>query len=155
MLGFNYSDRNKELVEHIPNHLEYAAYNCYQAACYRNILPEEELKTLIFQTEKKQIFAVHLPGDRQVDLQKLPNENMRIKLLDLSNYKIKGLQKGTVNPFNIVEVLLLKKVFICQSIFDYKKIYTNDGTVFGTLSFAPEVLLQINKISYTGNFSSK
>lgn len=154
LFTFNYNIIEKNRLEHIPNHLEYPARNCYEAACYRNILPAEELKSIIFQNDNHP-FAVHLLGDCKVEANHLPLASNGLKLFDLSPFKNKGLEKGTVNPFTINNILNLKTIFICKSIFKQTKIYTNDGTLFGTIAFSPALLLEIHPNSRIGNFSSK
>ncbi|MEO1429613.1 MAG: 50S ribosomal protein L11 methyltransferase [Cyanobacteria bacterium J06633_8] len=137
-------------VDHHPNHFELPAASCWEAAMSRNIHLEEELKTLLFNF-RGQIYLYHGPGHKKIDTKKLvekfiddnlysPHEN---DFYFLDKNQIKNLEKGTINPFNIDrEGIAYDEVLICESIFSLTKVYTNDGTTTGTISFKPELLLE-------------
>ncbi|BAZ40818.1 type 11 methyltransferase [Calothrix sp. NIES-4101] len=140
-------------VEHYPNNLDEPVNSCWEAAMSRNIHLEQELKTLIFQSASKTILY-HGPGHRKFDINKLENSGKNIRLLsniELAKYK---LERGIINPFNIDKYgLFYDKVLICRSIFGLQKVYTNDGTLTGSINFSPELLLEYYSNPVIGDWS--
>ncbi len=129
-------------VEHYPNNLDEPVNSCWEAAMSRNIHLEQELKTLIFQSASKTILY-HGPGHRKFNINRLENIGKRVRLLSSNELAKYSLEKGTINPFNIDKYrLCYDKVLICKSIFGLKEVYTNDGTLTGSIKFAPELLLE-------------
>ena len=140
------------VVQHIPNHFEFPAYTCYQAACHRNIMLHEELKTIIF-TVNNRIYAVHLLGDKKFNHNKIPVLKNNAHLLNLGSLAKYSLSKGTVNPFTIKSKLPLEMVYVCRSVFALEQVYTNDGTFYGTITFPPTLLRDIHENYSIGDYS--
>ncbi|MDH3324728.1 MAG: YbaK/EbsC family protein [Candidatus Peregrinibacteria bacterium] len=145
---------SNNLIKHIPNHFEFPAYTCYQAACHRNIMVHEELKTIVFKANHE-IYAFHLLGDKKVNYNKIDELKNKAQLLDVYSLGRYDLTKGTINPFSIKRNLPLKMVYICKSVFALEKVYTNDGTLCGTIVFSPTVLRKIYENYSIGRYSEK
>ncbi|NOX92524.1 MAG: hypothetical protein GXP18_08765 [Gammaproteobacteria bacterium] len=130
-------------VEHIPNHFEEPVNTCFDAACSRNIYLNEELKTLVFKSEEG-FYVAHLPGDRLLDMHKLAQLGFPGTFCPKHELMIRNLKKGCLNPFNVFELLHpIKAMFVCETILGIPRVYTNDGTLTGTISFPPSLLLSL------------
>lgn len=128
-------------VEHYPNNFEEPVRNCWEAAISRNIYLEQELKTLVFKVGNI-VIIYHGPGHRKMNLAKLKLFGEKFEFISDIELSKCNLSRGTINPFSIDKSgLKYDTVIICKSIFNLKKVYTNDGTLTGTINFSPEVLL--------------
>lgn len=124
-------------VIHLPNNLDAEATNCYEAAMYRNIHIEQELKTLIFEWNGE-FHEFNMLGNREIYL---PHNDYR--WVSVETLAKLGLAPGIINPFSIHKKMpFIKHVAFCSSIFSLDKVYTNDGTLTGTIIIPTNILLK-------------
>jgi tRNA-dependent cyclodipeptide synthase len=129
-------------VEHFPNSLEYAPCGCWEAACFRNIGVDDELKTLILYTDTdERLYIVHLLGHSILSENKAKHLLSSFRLAPEKDLFSAGLEKGIINPFNLAMLNLEHSfVLIDVLIFSKIKVYTNDGTHYGSIRFPPSLL---------------
>ena len=115
-------------VIHKPQNLDANATNCWEAAMYRGIDLSLELKTLLLSW-RNELHVFNLLGNREV-----PNLNPEYRWVPVEYLKKLGIQKGTVNPFILKEKLPnIKYMAFCSCIFEKEIVYTNDGSLNGTI----------------------
>lgn len=133
--------------------LDTQPYSCWEAACYRNISLEEELKTLLVYG-KNGIVALHLLGHCNVNPNLLSSYLVKFRLLPRSTIHKYHLKPGAINPFNIVKLLKddLSIVIISPLVFSKKYVYTNNGTHYESIRFDPTILLTLYSRAAIINF---
>lgn len=124
-------------VLHLEANLDGEARDCAEAAMYRNIDIGEELKTLLLDWNGE-FHVFNLPGNRVI---RLPHEDYRWMSVEaLSEF---DLQPGTINPFSIRDKMpFVERVAFCSSVFSLTNVFTNDGTLNGTIVIPTEILLE-------------
>ena len=133
------------------SNLEYEVFTCKQAAYIKKIPLKNELKTMILSTTKGYV-AVHLRGDKKVNLRKVKNtlKSKEASLCSLRELDDMGLSVGTVNPLH--EPVWSMYHLISEDILNMKYVSTNNGTRRGYCIFSPKALL-ITKKHSLGRFS--
>ena len=121
-------------------------FSCVEAASARGIELSQELKSLIFNVNGKYV-VVHLRGSQRVDskklykLYKIPfKKRKHIQLISLEVLKSKfDSDYGLVCPFS-PKIWRAKHVISEELIETNEIVYTNDGTLTGTVSFRVSLL---------------
>lgn len=112
----------------------------------RDIPLFKELKTLILRTDLE-IVAIHLQGD-----QILQNRDIKsvlytkyLRFLTLEELSQFGLEKGTINPWSVGPA---SRHIVDSHVPDGGELYTNDGTLYGSLVFPAEALKSLPAVTF-------
>ena len=141
-------DTNASLLieDVIESHFEvpdYAPRTCEDAALRRGIRLDQELKTLVLEG-RDMLYAIHLPGNRRVVFAGIRPPGGKLQLLKRDKLRGYGLDSARVNPINVLKrIKEIGLVFICESVFAQKKMYTNNGRRGDTLVLSPGKLTEI------------
>ncbi|MGK7886307.1 MAG: YbaK/EbsC family protein [Crocosphaera sp.] len=138
----NKSIKFPRAVEVSPVTFDEPITSCWEAACYRNILLKQELKSLLFQSQfSENLIMTHIPGDRIVQEKVLNSLFGKVALVSQEKLNEYKLEKGRINPFT-AHIYLGNNIrhLICPLVFENEFIYTNDDTLYGTIKFRPKEL---------------
>lgn len=132
--------------------LDYEVFSCEQASKAKKIPLEHELKTIILSTSKGYV-AIHICGNRRVNLREVKNflKCKEASLCSLKELSQMGLSPGTVCP--LYEPIWSMHHLISKHVLSLKYVSTNNGTRTGYYIFSPKVLL-LTKIHEEGLFTT-
>lgn len=130
------------LIKH--NKLNYEVTSCIQAALAKGIPVKNELKSIILSTSKG-YYAVHMCGDRKVNLREVKTflECKQASLCSTEELAKRRLAPGKVCP--LIKPTWGFKHLISRQVLQLKSVSTNDGTRTGYYTFSPKILLLTKK----------
>ena len=138
------------LIKHYK--LNFEVISCIQASIAKNIPVRNELKSIILSTSKGYC-AVHMCGDRKVNLREVKNflNCKQASLCSTEELSKMGLSPGKVCP--LIEPTWGLQHLISRQVLHLKNVSTNDGTRTGYYTFSPKILL-LTKLHQLGLFTT-